>query len=149
MKQRKRVDPKMKFIALLIVVVSGVLYQICSKSIPDNVNPFIPLLCTYGVALLTAVILCIITGGFSHFMEDVKHINIFSLILGAVICFYELGFILAYRNGFSLTTLPPLANILVIVAVCIVGVVLYGEQLSLLHISGLLLAVSGVALTML
>ena len=137
----------MKLIALLIILVSGVLYQICSKSIPSDVNPFIPLLCTYAIAFLCALLLAAASGGLLHIGTELKKVNRFSFLLGAVICFYELGFLLAYRHGFSLTTLPPLANILVIVAVCGIGLLFYGESMPPLHLAGLGLAVVGVILT--
>lgn len=138
----------MKIAAICIIVISGVFYQICSKAIPEGVNPFVPLLCTYAVAFLTALVLCICTGNIANIGEDLKKVNSFSLLLGAVICFYELGFILAYRNGFSFTTLPPLANILVIIAVCGVGVLIYREHMSLINLGGILLSVLGISLTM-
>lgn len=139
----------MKLAALGMILVTGVLYQLCSKAIPEDINPFLPLMGTYVVAFITALLLFVLTKGASQFSVDIKKINVFCLLLGAVICFYELGFVLAYRNGFSLTTLPPIANILVIVAVCAVGVFFFAEKISLLHLGGLILAVTGIVITIL
>lgn len=139
----------MKATALGIIVISGVFYQLCARSIPEDTDPFIPLLCTYAIAFLTTLILSVCNGSLGHLAAELKKVNASAFLLGAVICFYELGFILAYRHGFGITTLPPIANIAVIVAVCLVGVLFCGEHISLLHYGGLLLAVGGIAITML
>lgn len=46
---------------LLLVIFSNLFYHLLSKSLPDNTNPFIGLVATYGVAFIGSMFLFWIT----------------------------------------------------------------------------------------
>ena len=137
----------MKYITLIIIIMSGVFYQIFSKSIPSTVNPFASLIVTYTVALIMAFILYFLTSKVSIF-EEIKNLNSSSILLGVVICFYELGFVLAYRNGFNIVNLSPIANVFVMVILVPVGFIFFKEHMTSTHILGLIIAATGILIAM-
>ena len=47
---------------VLLVVLSNTVYQICTKGVPENMNPFASLIITYLVGATVAFILFLILG---------------------------------------------------------------------------------------
>ena len=73
-------------------------------------------------------------------------ITIFTII-GLIVCFYELGFIYAYRSGFKIGLLSPLLSVAVMVILAIVGVLFFKEKISMMNTIGLIIASIGVLMT--
>lgn len=48
-------------IPILLVILSNVFYHMFSKNTPSDVNPFLGLIATYGVALISSILLFFLT----------------------------------------------------------------------------------------
>lgn len=138
----------MKWCSLLLIVFSGCIYQIMAKNVNQEVNPFATLIITYLVSLLTAVVLFLITRDGKSILEEVKKVNIFSAVLGCFICLYELGFVLSYRYGWSVSSLSPTVSIFLMTILAIIGVFFYKDKLSLVNITGYIVVIIGILMTM-
>lgn len=67
-------------------------------------------------------------------------------VLGIVIVGLELGYILAYRNGWKMNTVSVTANIALAVILILVSFVFYKESITVKQIAGMLLCAGGLIL---
>ena len=117
----------MYVISILIIVISNVVYNICTKSTPHKINPFASLIITY----LTAALLSAIAGLFyvseKGFARSFGLLNWTSLALGLAIVGLEFGYIMAYRAGWNISVGSLVANILLALMLVPVGLFLFKE----------------------
>lgn len=131
---------------ILVVVAANVVYNICQKSTPQNVNPFASLTVTYVVAAVLSCAIFLISTGFKNVTGELKQVNWTALVLGLGIVFLELGFIYIYRNGWNVSTGALVANIVLSVALLIIGVVFYKDKVSLKQVAGIVMCGAGLIL---
>lgn len=131
---------------ILLILLSNTVYNICTKSTPGNVNAFGALMITYAVAtIFTAVIFVFIVKPENVFIE-LSHVNWTSVVLGMVIVGLELGYIFAYRAGWKVSSASLVANIGLAIVLIFVGAVLYGENITLKQVMGILICCVGLFL---
>ena len=106
---------------VLLVVGANTFYHICSKSTPDNVQPFATLVVTYLV-------------------------NWTAFAFGLCLVGLEFGYIQLYRAGWSVSVGPLVCNIALACVLLVIGVLLYKETLHLTQVLGMLLCVAGLIL---
>ncbi|MDP4143400.1 MAG: EamA family transporter [Bacillota bacterium] len=128
---------------ILIIVISNMMYHICSKSISSKANPFSSLFITY----LTGAIITIIAYRFSRadkgFVESFKDLNWASIALGVCIVGLEFGYIMAYRAGWDISLGSLVANILLALLLVPIGILLYKEGFGLNKILGMAFCIVG------
>jgi drug/metabolite transporter (DMT)-like permease len=142
----------MKIIAVAMIVMSGMLYQICAKQTSPSINPFASLIVTYCVALSTALILFFSTGRFfggASLLLEVKKANYASVLLGNVIVAYEIGFILAYRAKYKASELSAHTTVMIMAVMFVIGILFYKETISPKQIIGLVIAAAGIFISIL
>ena len=131
---------------ILLILLSNTVYNICTKSTPGNVNAFGALMITYAVAtIFTALIFVFLVKPENVFIE-LSHVNWTSVVLGMVIVGLELGYIFAYRAGWKVSSASLVANIGLAIVLIFVGAVLYGENITLKQIMGILICCVGLFL---
>ena len=69
-----------------------------------------------------------------------------TFVLGIVIVGLELGYILAYRNGWAMNTASVTANITLAVVLVFVSMIFYKESITLKQIAGIVLCGGGLVL---
>ena len=87
-----------------LVVLSNVVYQICAKSVPDGLNPFAALTVTYLVRAAVSAVLFFVLGKQSNPIKELSNLNWAPFVLGFVIVGLEVGFIYAYKAGWTVST---------------------------------------------
>ena len=131
---------------ILLVILSNTVYNICTKSTPGNVNAFGTLMITYAVAtILTAVIFVFLVKP-ENVLTELSRVNWTSLVLGMAIVGLELAYIFAYRAGWKVSSASLVANIGLAIVLIFVGVILYGENISLKQVIGILVCCVGLFL---
>ena len=132
--------------SILLIVVSNVVYNICTKSTPGHINPFASLVVTY----LTAALVVLLAGRFfpseKGFIQSFGHLNWTSLVLGVAIVGLEFGYIMAYRAGWNISIGSLVANILLAVMLIPVGVYLFREGFGANKIIGTVLCLAGLTM---
>lgn len=131
---------------ILVVVAANVVYNICQKSTPQNVNPFASLTVTYVVAAALSCAIFLISTGFKNVTGELEQVNWTAFVLGLGIVFLELGFIYIYRNGWNVSTGALVANIVLSVVLLIIGVVFYKDKVSLKQVAGIVMCGAGLIL---
>lgn len=115
---------------IALVVLSNVVYQICCKSIPENVSPFATLTITYLVGAVVSAIMFFVTEPKNNILKHFVETNWASYVLGLIIVGLEVGFIYAYKAGWQVSTASIVQSSFLTIALIIVGAVLYHEEIS-------------------
>ena len=126
-----------------LVVLSNVVYQICAKSIPSEINPFASLTITYVVAAIASAVLYQVTNKEGHLLQEYTRLNWSPFVLGIVIIGLEVGFIYAYKAGWQVSTASIFQSSFLAVALLIVGFLLYHEALTARKVFGMLICLVG------
>ena len=126
-----------------LVVLSNVVYQICAKSIPSEINPFASLTITYVVAAIASAVLYQVTNKEGHLLQEYTRLNWSPFVLGIVIIGLEVGFIYAYKAGWQVSTASIVQSSFLAVALLIVGFLLYHEALTARKVVGMLICLVG------
>jgi uncharacterized membrane protein len=132
--------------AIALTVLANVLYHLFQKVIPANVNPMLSLTVTYLVAAAASLILLPLFPLQGDLATEVRKVNWASVALGAAIVGLELGFLLAYRQGWNISLASLVANTTVALILIPIGLMLFKERLTPLNIVGMVLALAGLVL---
>ena len=131
---------------IIIVVVGNVFYHICAKQTPQDVDPFFSLVITYGVAMLSALLLFFLTAHDKSIPHAFSRINWVSYVFGICVVALEFGSLNMYRVGWQVSTASLVANISLAVILLVVGLILYHESLSLRQVVGFVVCAAGLVL---
>lgn len=124
-------------VAILLVIVGNVVYHLGQRSIPRDANPLIANLAAYLVAIvLTLVMLPFVAPG-TPLVPAFRGLNWSTFLVGTGILVIELGFLLAYRSGWPLSSASMVANLCVAVIFLGIGVVAFKEHWSAGRTAGL------------
>ena len=129
-----------------LIVFSNVVYQICAKSAPENINPFASLCVTYSIGTVFSFILFAVTNKGENIIKEFSKINWASAVLGLVIVGLESGFLYAYSAGWKVSTLSVTQSSVLAAALIVVGAVLYKEHISLNKIIGIAVCLAGLVI---
>ena len=127
---------------IALVVLSNVVYQICTKSVPEEMNPMASLTVTYLVGAVASGALYFLLGGRDLFGEYSK-MNWSPFLLGVVIVGLEAGYIFAYKAGWKVSTLATVSNAALAVILIFVGLIGYHEAISWSKVLGAAICLAG------
>ena len=137
----------LKILSFILIVSASAMYHVASEKTAPDVNPFAGIIVIYLTALLTSLVVYFVSAKGIPLFAEMKKVNAFSIILGVVVCLVDLGYIMAYRSGFSIGKLSPLSSVTLIIVMALIAVIFYKEKLSPRHIIGLIIAAVGILLT--
>lgn len=136
----------MFYISAFVAIIGAVAYQYFIKRVPGSINPIVSVMGMYvAVLILGAILLPLFPseGGFQH---QLRQLNWIQLALAVSVMMIELGFLLMYRYGWSLSTGNIVTGVFVNIGLVGLGIVLLGEKISPINIIGIILSIVGVAL---
>ncbi len=128
---------------LAIIVFSNIVYQICAKGIPQQMNTYASMTVTYAVATLFSAIMFFVTTRGSNILNEFRFSNWATVILGIVITGLEVGFIYAYKAGWKVSTLATVTNAFLAIGLLVLGFFLYHENINITKIVGVLICLVG------
>lgn len=130
----------MYFMTILVAVAGSVTYHLSLKHLPNTLNPFFSLVAIYAFALLISL------AGMALYPTGSRSLSQLNWsVLGASlgIIGIEVGFLLAYRAGWSMGYTALSANVLTTLMLLPLGYLLYREQPTLERLGGMLLCSGG------
>lgn len=128
---------------IALVVASNIVYQICAKSVPREMDALASLTVTYLVgAACSAVMFFILNPGADLFREYSK-LNAAPVLLGVSVVGLEVGFICAYKAGWPVSTASLVQSAFLSVALIFVGALLYREAITLNKVLGVVICLVG------
>lgn len=131
---------------ILIIVLSNTVYNICAKSTPSGINSFASLTITYLVAAGLSFAMFLISAKGKGIAVEFGKANWSSFVMGVVIIGLELGYILAYRNGWKMNTVSVTANIALAIILIVVAFIFYKESMTIKQIIGIVMCSGGLVL---
>ena len=131
---------------IALVVFSNTLYQICAKSVPEDMNPLASLAVTYLVGAAVSCAMYYILNRDANFFREIRLTNWAPVILGIVIVGLEVGFIYAYRAGWQVSMAQIVSSAILAVILIFVGHLLYHEAITWNKIVGILICLAGLVL---
>lgn len=126
-----------------VIVFSNILYQICAKGIPQEMNTWASMSVTYAVAALFSALMFFITTRGGNIFHQFKMSNWATIILGVVITGLEVGFIYAYKAGWQVSTLATVTNAFLAIGLLALGFFLYHEVINWSKIVGVVICLVG------
>ena len=131
------------YLPILLAIGGGVLYHLAQKSIPKDASPLSALFVAY-LTSVAAVLLCLfLYPAEDSFLATLKKTNWAMFAVGIGAAAIEIGFLLAYRTGWNISTAGLIVNIAIAVMLIPVGLILFKEQLSPLNVVGIILCILG------
>ncbi len=130
--------------SIAIVVTSSVIYHLAQKSLSGGSSLFASLASAYGMAMLLSFVGMYFQTGRIDITEILSTRNWQVLLLGLAIFGIEVGVLLTYRAGASVSTLPIIVNGVVMACLIPLGVLFYREHVTINSVLGIMLIVSGI-----
>ena len=122
---------------IALVVFSNIIYQICAKSIPKDMDTMASMTITYLVGAVCSAIMFFVMNRNGNLLQEYSKMNWAPIALGISVVGLEVGFIYAYKNGWSVSTASIVQSAFLAVALLIVGKLLYREQIDAGKIVGI------------
>lgn len=131
---------------LALVVLSNVFYQICAKSVPDDMNPLASLTITYLVGAAVSLILYYLLNKDADIIKEYRAVNWAPFVLGISIVGLEAGYIYAFKAGWPVSTAQIVQSAFLAVILIFVGYFLYKESITWNKIVGIIVCLIGLGL---
>lgn len=131
---------------IVLVVLSNTVYQICAKSVPEEINPFASLTVTYLVGAFICAILYYVLGTDGNLAKEYGKLNWAPFVLGIVIVGLEAGWIYAYKAGWQVSTGFIVQSAFLAVVLLFVGYFLYHEALTWNKMIGVIICLVGLVI---
>ena len=126
-----------------LVVLSNVVYHICTKSVPETMNPLASLTVTYAIGAVASAVLYYVLNKGGSLIREYARLNWSPFVLGIAIVGLEAGFIYAYKAGWMVSTAQIVQSSFLAIALLAVGFFLYHEQLNASKVIGVLICMVG------
>lgn len=129
---------------IALIVFSNVVYQICAKSVPKDMNTMVSMIITYLVGAACSAIMFFALFKNQNLITELKKINLATVMLGVSVVGLEVGFIYAYKAGWSVSTASTVQSVFLAAALIIVGSVVYHEVITPSKLIGVVLCMAGI-----
>lgn len=134
------------YVPMIILIVSNVGYQVCSKGTPSNINPLAMLTVTY----LIASVLCGIAYYALHMgdglLGEYQHLNWAGFLMGLAVVGMEVGSIYMYKVGWQVSVGFIFSSSIIAVCLLILGVLVYKEAITITKVAGVIVCLFGMFL---
>ena len=121
---------------IALVVVSNILYQLCAKSVPKDMDTMASMTVTYTVGTLCSAIIYFVINKNGNLLGEYAKMNFAPALLGVSVVGLEVGFIYAYKAGWPVSTASIVQSAFLAVALILVGGLVYKEPITFNKIFG-------------
>lgn len=133
----------MQLFWLGLAIVGAAAYHVVLKLTPVGVNPYLSLAVTYAVVTLVFAGAYLALPGPMTTRAAVGQLNWTALVLGLVVVFLDLAFLMMYRGGFEVSLGQIVSQSGTALVLLIVGVAFFSERISAAKVAGILLCIVG------
>lgn len=128
---------------IILVVISNVVYQVCAKSVPKNMDAMASMTITYTVGAVCSAVMYFIMNKNGNLLYEYSKTNLAPVLLGISVVGLEIGFIYAYKLGWPVSTASIVQSAFLSVALIAVGALLYHETITVNKVVGIVLCLAG------
>lgn len=129
---------------IALVVFSNIIYQICAKGVPKEMDAMASMIITYLVGAVCSAIMFFIMNKNGNLLHEYSKMNLAPVFLGISVVGLEVGFIYAYKNGWEVSTASIVQSAFLAVVLLIVGALLYHESISVNKMIGVVFCLIGI-----
>jgi drug/metabolite transporter (DMT)-like permease len=133
----------MAWFAIVLVLLGNVVYHLALRSVPREANPAVATLAAYLIATVATAATLPALAKDVALIPAFRVLNWSTVVVGIAIVAIELGYLLAYRAGWTLSTASVTANVSLAVVLLGVGTVAFREPWSLSRVAGVGFCVLG------
>ncbi len=124
-------------------VISVLLFHVFQKSISGTANPIISVIVTYCTAIIISLIILVIFPPKGGITESFKEVNWASFALGFAIIGIEMGYLLAYRFGLSISLGAIIPPVVVTMVLMFVEFICFKKPIRIINCAGLFFCTIG------
>lgn len=124
------------FWPIALIVFSNVVYQICAKGVPEDMDAMASMTITYIVGAACSALMFFVMNKNGNLLQEYSKMNWAPFFLGISVVGLEVGFIYAYKNGWTVSTASIVQSAFLAVVLLFVGALLYHESISISKIIG-------------
>lgn len=128
---------------IALIIVSNLIYHICSKQTPDQLNPFAALIVTYLVGAAASLVLYYALNKGGNLLREYDAMNWTTWVMGITIVGLEAGCLYMYKVGWNINTGYMFESVILAVVLLFVGYFFYHEDLSLTKVLGAAICLLG------
>ena len=131
---------------IIILIVSNVAYNMCSKNAPESISPLAMMVVVYAIAAITSGILYHVIEASPNLLGEYHHLNWASFLMGIFVVGLEVGNIYMYKVGWQVSVGFMLSSTLVALALFVIGVLIYKEAITVTKVAGVVVCLVGLYL---
>ena len=135
-----------RYIPLAVIVLSNIVYHVCSKATPERANPYAMLTVTYLVGAAVSAVLFFVLSRGGNLLAEYKNLNWSAWALGIAIVGLEVGTIYMYKVGWNISVGQQINGSILAICLVIIGALFYNEQITLRKVAGIAVCLCGVYL---
>ena len=128
---------------IALVVFSNIIYQICAKSVPKEMDTMASMTVTYLVGAICSAIIFFLSNKNGNLLQEYGKMNAAPILLGVSVVGLEVGFIYAYKNGWTVSTASIVQSVFLSLALIFIGSVLYHETITANKLIGIAICLVG------
>ncbi len=128
---------------IVLIVFSNIVYQICAKGVPKDMDAMASMTITYLVGAACSAVMYLIMNKNGNLLQEYAKMNWAPFFLGVSVVGLEVGFIYAYKNGWAVSTVSIVQSAFLAVALIIVGALLYHEAITANKVIGIVICLIG------
>lgn len=137
---------KLLYAAIALTIGGNVVYHLSQKSVPAGVHPVISVVVSWITAIVVSLLVLPFLPLRGSLMSEMRRLNWTSYSVGIAIVAVEIGFLVAYRNGWNVSLGAVTSNVVVTLILIPVGILLFNEKMTLTHGIGILFCLVGLVL---
>lgn len=134
------------YLPIAMIIFGGLLYQVSQKTIPKTANPLHVIIIAYLAGIFLCALFALFYATETSFLNSFKASNWAVYTVGIGAAFIEIGFLLAYRIGWNLSSTSVLVNIAIAVLLIPVGIIFFKEKVTASQSIGIALCIIGLVL---
>lgn len=128
---------------IALLVISNVVYQICAKSVPKDMDAMASMTITYLVGAICSAMMFYMMNKNGSLLQEYGKMNIAPVLLGISVVGLEIGFIYAYKIGWPVSTASIVQSAFLALALLFVGALLYHEAITFNKVIGVVICLIG------
>ena len=126
--------------AIAITIIGQIAYHVGQKSVPKAASPFVVLAAAYAVGCALCLLLLPMTGRMPNLADLRLSAGWPTWLIAMSVVGIEIGYLLAYRAGWSMGTAYATSSTATVVALFMIGAALSGDAVGSRRIMGFSLA---------
>ena len=128
---------------IALIVLANLFLNLCSKSVPAQLNPFASLTVTYTVGAVVSALLYHLLNRGGSLLQEYQQLNWSSFVMGLSIIGLEAGSIYLYKAGWPISTGQLVYSSILAVFLLLAGYLLYQEAITPSKVAGMLICLVG------